>query len=116
MLITDQVARNLPKEHGHRLRYLTEASLKGCSVPMGIIEVYDQSPPEIRDLKSQVEPLVGEGVELFKGGHFEAALSKLQAARDIYPEDLSLQLLISSIRGALAAGGLAKGAALLDFS
>jgi class 3 adenylate cyclase len=31
MLITDQVARQLPKGHGHRLRKLGEASLKGYS-------------------------------------------------------------------------------------
>ena len=116
MLITDQVARKLPKGHGHRLRYLTEASLKGCSAPVSIVEVYDQSPPEVRHLKSQVEPLMGEGVELFKSGHVQAALSKLQVAQSIYPQDLSLQLLIASMRGALDSGGMAKGAALLDFS
>ncbi len=116
MLITDQVARQLPEGHGHRLRYLTEATLKGCSAPVRIIEVYDQNPVEVRHLKRRVEPLIGEGVELFKGGQFEAALSKLRMAQDIYPQDLSLRLLIASIRGALDSGGKPKGAALLDFS
>jgi len=115
MLITEQVAQKLPRQHGHRLRKLTEASLKGCSTPVGIIEVYDQNPPEVQRLKSRVEPLMGEGIELFKDGQFEAALSKLQMAQSIYPQDLPLQLLITSIRGGLDRGGMVEGAGLLDF-
>jgi hypothetical protein len=115
MLITDQVAHRLPKDHGHWLRKLTDASLKGCSVPIGIVEVYDRNPPEVRLLKSRVEPLIGDGIELFKGGHLEAALSKLQVAQSIYPQDLPLQLLITSVRGALDGGGMVNGTALLDF-
>jgi len=115
MLITDQVAQKLPKGHGHRLRKLTEASLKGCSAPVGILEVYDRNPPGVQHLKSRIEPLIGEGLELYKGGHFEAALSKLQVAQSIYPQDLPLQLLITSIRGALQSGGVVQGTALLDF-
>ena len=115
MLITDQVAQKLPKGHGHRLRKLSEASLKGCSTPVGIIEVYDQDPPEVQHLKKRIEPFIGEGLALFKSGFFEAALSKFQVAQTIYPQDLPLQLLITSIRGALDTGGMGKGAALLDF-
>jgi hypothetical protein len=115
MLITDQVARMLPEGHGHQLRKLSDASLKGCSAPVGIIEVYDQDPPEVKHLKTRIEPLIGEGVALFKGGLFEAALSKLQVAQTIYPQDLTLQLLITSIRGALNTGGMGEGVALLDF-
>jgi len=115
MLITEQVAHKLPKGHGHQLRKLSEASLKGCSAPVGIIEVYDHDPPEVQHLKKRIEPLIGEGLALFKGGLFEAALSKLQVAQTIYPQDLPLQLLITSIRGTLDRGGMVKGAALLDF-
>jgi hypothetical protein len=42
-------------------------------------------------------------------------LSKLQVAQSIYPQDLPLRLLITSIRGTLDRGGRVKGAALLDF-
>ncbi|HUL23187.1 MAG TPA: adenylate/guanylate cyclase domain-containing protein [Thermodesulfobacteriota bacterium] len=115
MLITQQVAHRLPKQHGHRLRKLTEASLKGCSTSVGIIEVYDQNPPEVQHLKSRVAPLMEEGLELFRGGQVEAALSKLQVAQCIYPQDLPLQLLITSIRGGLDRGGSGDRAALLDF-
>ena len=115
MLITDQVAHQLPKGHSHRLRKLGEASLKGCSAPVSMIEVYDQDPPEVQHLKNRIEPLIGEGIELFKAGRFEIALSKFQEARNIYPKDLSLQLHITSIRGALDSGKMIKGAALLDF-
>ncbi len=115
MLITDQVAHKLPKGHGHQLRKLSEASLKGCSAPVGIIEVYDQDPPEVQHLKKRIGPLIEEGLELFKGGRLEAALSTFRVAQNIYPQDLPLQLLITSVRGALDRGGMVKGAALLDF-
>jgi adenylate cyclase len=115
MLITDQVASELPKGHGHQLRKLSDASLKGCSTPVGIIEVYDQDPPEVQHLKNRIEPLIGEGLELLKGGRFEAALSKFQVAQDIYPQDLPLQLLTTSVKGVLDRGGMVKGTALLNF-
>ena len=115
MLITDRVAQKLPKGHGHRLRSLSEASLKGVSAPVGIIEVYDQDPPEVKHLKNRTEPLIGEGLEFFKGGRFEDALSTFQMAQNLYPQDLPIQLLITSIRGALDRGEAVKGAPLLDF-
>jgi len=115
MLISDQVANKLPEGHGHQLRKIGEASLKGCSVPVCMIEVYDQDPPEVRDLKNRVKPLMGEGIELFKAGRFEAALSMFQAAQNIYSQDLPLQLLITSVRRALDRENTDKRDALLDF-
>ncbi len=115
MLISDQVAHRLPKGHGRHLRKLGEASLKGCSAPIGLIEAYDQDPPEVKHLKNRIEPLIEEGIELSKAGRFEAALSKFQVAQEIYPQDLPLQLLITSISGALDRGGMVEGGALLDF-
>ncbi|HUL31206.1 MAG TPA: adenylate/guanylate cyclase domain-containing protein, partial [Thermodesulfobacteriota bacterium] len=115
MLITDQVASRLPRGHGHRLRKLSEASLKGCSSPLGIIEVYDRDPPEMQRLKNWTEPLVEEGIELFKAGRLEAALSKFRVAQGIFPEDLPLQFLITSVKGALDKGGVVQGTPLLDF-
>ena len=114
MLVTDQVANKLPMGHGHQIRRLGEACLKGFSEPVGIIEVCDHEPPGVRHLKSQVEPFIGEGIEFFKAGRFEAALLKFQMAQNIYPQDLPLQLLMTSTQGALDRGEMAGGAALLD--
>lgn len=115
LLITDQVVKSLPEGHGHQLRKLSEAYLKGCSAPVSLFEVYDQDPPEVRDLKNRIRHLMGEGIELFKAGHFEGALSKLDVAQNIYPQDQPLQLLITSIEGASGKGRTTKGAPLLDF-
>ncbi len=115
MLITEQVAGRLPVGHDHRLRRLGEASLKGCSGPVGIIEVCDHDPPGVQHLKSQVEPLIGEGIAFFKAGRFDAALSKFQTAQKIYPEDLPLQLLAASSKGALDRVEMVRTATLLDF-
>jgi hypothetical protein len=115
MIISDQVANQLPNGHGHRLRKLGEVSVKGSSVPIGIVEVYDQDPPEVRDLKERIEPMMSEGIELFKAGRLDDALSKFQEAQLIFPQDLPLRLLVTSLRNALEQGQPVKGAALLDF-
>jgi class 3 adenylate cyclase len=115
MLISDQVANQLSGGHDHKLRRIGEASLKGCSEQVSMIEVYDQDPPEVRDLKNRTEPFMGEGIKLFKTGRFETALSKFQVAQDIYPQDLPLQFLIHSVRNTLDKGKIIEGAALLDF-
>jgi hypothetical protein len=115
MLISDQVANQMPHGHGHRFRRLGEVSVKGSSTPIGIIEVYDQDPLEVRDLKERIEPIVSEGIDLFKAGHLDAAVANFKKAQDIFPQDLPLRLLINSARNALEQGPSVKGAALLDF-
>jgi adenylate cyclase len=114
MLITDQVASKLPVGHGHQLRKLGEANLKGCSEPVGVVEVCDHDPPGVQHLKSQIKPFIGEGIALFKAGRFDAALSKFQSAQNIYPQDVPLRLLMASAKGALDRGEMVR-AALLDF-
>ena len=115
MLISDQVAEQLPNGHGHRFRKLGEVFLKGSSTPISITEVYDRDPVEVRHLKDQIQPILSEGIGLYKSGHLNAALSKLQEAQRLYPQDLPLQLLIRSLHQGLKEGQAVKGMALLDF-
>ena len=114
MLISDQVARRLQDQHGHRFRKLGEVSVKGCSAPLTIVEVYDQDPPEIRNLKDRVGPVMAEGIELFEADQLDAALSKFKEAQSIFPQDLTLKLLITSFEQALEQGHMAKRKVLLD--
>lgn len=113
MLISDQVADRLPNGHGHRFRKLGEVSVKGSSTPIGIIEVYDQDPSEVRELKDQIGPIMSEGIALFKASVLEAALSKFQEAQLISPEDTPIRLLISSLKKIVGQGEMIKP--LLDF-
>jgi class 3 adenylate cyclase len=115
MLISDQVANRLPNGHTHRFRKLGEISVKGSSAPVAIIEVYDQDSLEVRNLKDRIEPIMTEGIELFKEDRLDAALSKFQEAQYVFPQDLPLRLLITSLRHALEQGQTVKGLALLDF-
>ena len=115
MLISNQVADQLPNGHGHRFRKLGEIFVKGSSTPIGISEVYDQDPPEVRHLKDQIEPILSEGIGLYKSGYLNAALSKFQEAQHLYSQDLPLNLLIHSIHQGLKEGQAVKGMALLDF-
>ncbi len=115
MIISDQVANQLPSGHGHRFRKLGDVSVKGSSAPIGIIEVYDQDPPELRHLKDQVEPILSEGIEFLKAGHLDSALSNFQKAQAVLPQDLPLSLLTTSIQNALRDGHPIKGSVLLDF-
>jgi hypothetical protein len=87
--------------------------VKGSSTPIGIIEVYDQDPSEIRHLKNQIGPIMSEGIALFKAGVLEAALSKFQEAQLISPEDTPIRLLISSLKKIVGQGEMTKP--LLDF-
>jgi len=115
MLISDQVAHRLPEGHRHRFRKLGEVSIKGCSAPLTLIEVYDQDPPEIRNLKDRIGPIMAEGIKLFEANHLDAALSKFHEAQAIFPQDLPLRLLSTSLEQALKQGHMAKEKALLDF-
>jgi class 3 adenylate cyclase len=114
MLISEQVANRLPEGHNHRFRRLGEVSIRGSSSPMGIVEVYDHDPTEVRKLKDRTEPLMAEGIELLKTGHLEVALSKFKEAQSILPQDPALQFFINSLKEALEKGQAIKGTALID--
>ena len=62
MLVTDQVANKLPMGHGHQIRRLGEASLKGFSEPVGIIEVCDHEPPESGISRAKLNRSSGRGL------------------------------------------------------
>jgi two-component system sensor histidine kinase ChiS len=106
MLISDQVTHRLPTGHTYRFRKLGDVLVRGCSEPLAITEVYNHDPPEVR---------MSEGIDLFKAGRFDAALSKFQEAQSILPQDLPLHLLITSLRQTLGQGEKAKGVTLLNF-
>jgi hypothetical protein len=94
---------------------LGEISVKGSSAPVAVVEVYDQDSPEVRNFKDQIEPIMAEGIDLFRDGRFDAALSKFEEAQPIFPQDLPLNLLITSLKHALKQGRAVKGGALLNF-
>ena len=59
---------------------------------------------------------MSEGMELFKNGRLEAALSKFQEAQSLFPQDLPLQFLTGSLKRTLEQGQTISGAVLLDLS
>jgi adenylate cyclase len=115
MIISDEVARQLQDGHGHRFRKLGKVSVKGCSAPLAIVEVYDQDPPEIRNLKDRIGPIMAEGIELVEADQLDAALSKVQEAQSVFPQDLPLRLLSTSIGQALKQEYMVRSKVLLDF-
>jgi hypothetical protein len=82
---------------------------------VAVAEVYNHDPPEVRDIKDRIEPIMSEGIDLFKIGRFDAALSKFQEAQSIFPRDLPLHLLMTSLRETLEQGQAVKGVSLLHF-
>ncbi len=115
LLISEEVASRLPAGHSYRLRRLGDVSVRGPSAPVAVAEVYNQDSPHVQNLKDRVEPLVSEGIELFRAGRPDAALSRFQEALTIFPQDPPLQLLTTSVRQFLGQGEKVKGRALLDF-
>lgn len=60
--------------------------------------------------------LMAEGIELFKAGQHEAALLKFQEAQSIFPQDIPLRFLMTSLRYTWERGQAVKGEALLRFT
>jgi class 3 adenylate cyclase len=114
MLISGEVAKRLPTGHTYRLRNLGEVLVKGYSAPVAIAEVYNHDPPEVRNLKDRIEPIMSEGIGLFKVGRMDAALSKFQEACSLLPLDLPLHLLITSLKQTLDQEKQGSKAVLLD--
>lgn len=101
MLISDEVADRLSTGPDYRLRKLGRVLVKGYSSPVAITEVYNHDPPEVRNLKDRVAPIMSEGIDLFNVGQRDAALSKFQEAHSLYPLDLALHLLTTSLKQTL---------------
>jgi len=114
MIISDQVVKRLPDGNHYRLRELGEAWVKGALSPLTLFEVYDQDPPEIRNLKDRTGCILTEGMGLVRKGHLEAAFTKLQEAQLIFPHDLPTHLLLASLKNLLEQNRTIREAALLD--
>jgi hypothetical protein len=114
MIISDQVAKRLRERNHYRLRDLGEVWVKGALAPLTIFEVFDHDPPEVRNLKDRIMPIMSEAINLVRASHFEAALTKFEEVRSVFPHDLPLCLLIASLRSALEQEQPIRGAALLD--
>ena len=114
MIISDQVAKRLPDRNHYRLRDLGEAWVKGALTPLTLFEVYDQDPPEVRNLKDRVGCILTEGVGLVRTGHLEAALTKFQEAQSISPEDLPTRLLLTSLTNIMEQKQTVQKVTLLD--
>jgi class 3 adenylate cyclase len=114
MLISEEVLSRLPDGHGHRFRKLGKVSVKGCSVPLPIVEVYDHDPPEIQRLKDRIGAITAEGIQLFEADCVDAALLRFQEAQSIFPQDRPLRLLITSLSQA-SKRDIIEGKTLLDF-
>ncbi|MGQ9645629.1 MAG: hypothetical protein ACUVWO_03695 [Thermodesulfobacteriota bacterium] len=114
MIISDQVFKHLPDRSHHRLRYLGKARVKRALSPMTLFEVYDQDPPEVRNLKDRIGCILTEGTGLVRAGHLEPALAKFQEAQSISPQDLPIHLLVTSLKNLLEQNHTITGRALLD--
>jgi class 3 adenylate cyclase len=114
MIISDQVVKRLPDRNHYRLRDLGEAWVKGALTPLTLFEVFDQDPPEVRNLKDRTESILTEGMGLVRKGHLEAALTKFQEAQSLFPQDPPLRLLLNSLNHALEQHLQVTGAVLLD--
>lgn len=99
-IISDKIAQDIKKNIYH-IRRLGELYVKGLREPIAIHEVYDNDPFEIKNLKDRVSPLITEGIEYYKKGDFGKALSKLAEARNLFPHDRAIELLIDSINKTL---------------
>jgi adenylate cyclase len=101
MVISNQVVHHLPNGHNHRCRELGEVWVRGGLAPLTLYEVYDQDPPEAKNLKDRIGPMMAEGIRSVRSGRLEAALSKFQEAQSISPKDIPVSLFIKSIKNAL---------------
>ncbi len=114
MIISDQVVIRLPDRNRFRLRNLGEVWVKGAFKPMTLFEVYDQDPPEVRNLKDRMGCILTEGMGLVRAGHLGHALAKFQEAQSIFPHDLPTHLLLTSLRNLLEQGHAIQRTLLLD--
>ncbi len=115
LLTSEEVIKQLPENHPYRLRPLGEAWVRGVSQPLKIFEVYDEDLSEVKRLKDQILPLITEGFQLMEKNKIPTALQKFQEAHSLFPEDLPLRHLISSLNQILENGEIKKPHALLDF-
>jgi len=114
MIISDQVAKRLPNRNHYRLRDLGEVWVKGALTPLTVFEVYDQDPPEVRNLKDRTGCILTEGMGLVRKGHLRDALAKFQEVPSIFPQDMPTLLLIASLKNVLEQDRPLAGTALLD--
>ena len=73
LLISEQTLKNLQHPILYSSRFLGEVQVKGKKQPVGVIEIFDGDPSDIKELKEKTKIDFAEALSLYKQKNFRAA-------------------------------------------
>ncbi|MBE7438586.1 MAG: hypothetical protein HS115_09045 [Spirochaetales bacterium] len=87
ILISAPVVHALRRYRNVAMREIGAIQVKGKRDPVGIVEIYEADPPELKEKKDASSTQLFQGLVQYKIGNFERARENFDAVLQIFPED-----------------------------
>lgn len=87
IVVTGKALKKMVNPESFHLREIDTVRVKGKENPVVLYEVFDNDPPEIRKIKSDLIPIMKRALSHYKKGEFKQALELFKACAKTCPED-----------------------------
>jgi class 3 adenylate cyclase len=87
IVLTGDALEMMESPDKFHIREIDTVRVKGKEHPVVLYEVFDNDPAEIRDAKSELIPLMTQGLQFYKKGEFQKALDIFKICADSCAED-----------------------------
>ncbi|KAF0093105.1 MAG: chemotaxis protein CheY [Puniceicoccaceae bacterium 5H] len=91
IILSEATFLGLKEPERWQARFLGQIQVKGRTQPVGVYEILDADPPEVRDGKLATLAEYQSALRAFRHGHWDAAIRQFEAIQDINPEDATIQ-------------------------
>jgi len=97
LIISEETYLRLEEPGSYLIRFLGRVQVKGRKRPIGLYEVYDADPGEIRDLKRKTQPEFDQAVKLYIAGKFPEAWDKFARILQVNPQDQTTRTYLARV-------------------
>ena len=87
IVVTGSAIEMMENPDDFYLREIDTVRVKGKEHPVKLYEAFDNDPPEVRNAKSEIAPLMNSALKMYKAGEFEQALEIFKVCASKCPED-----------------------------
>lgn len=96
-LISDTSWHDIAEKDKYQYRLVDRVAVKGKNEPVGLIEVFNSDPEELRKLKSRQKPAFEKALVLYREGKFSDAKTAFLELAAENPKDKTLKLYIERV-------------------
>lgn len=101
IIVSETTYAGLKNPHRYHFRNLGKVKVKGKKEPVGIYEVLDGLPAEVKMRKAKAQENLEQGIAFYQTRDFARSAQELQKALELSPEDTTVKVYLTLCRHAV---------------